>query len=222
MEKGDGPLKQADKFIQAPLMLIQRLLNMSEARARYLYKPTAVDRVLEKTILRLLPDSVTPNQITLFRFICIPIILLALFTGYTPFGLVLFVIAALSDAVDGALARTKNHITTWGILADPVADKLLIGFISLSLVISHVSVSLGLAIAVIEIFLILSSYYRYGGKVVPAKTVGKVKMILQCFGIGFLLLGIVTHVALFITFAYWILLASVVFALLSLFVYRSI
>jgi CDP-diacylglycerol--glycerol-3-phosphate 3-phosphatidyltransferase len=205
-----------------PLTFIDRMLNMSEARVRYLTKPTLIDRAFAATILKLFPETVTPNQVTLFRFVMIPVIVLALVFGYTGTGLVLFVLAALSDAVDGAMARTRKHITSWGILADPVADKLLVGLVSLILVTQYLSVPLGLTIVLLEFLLIASAYFRYKGRVVPAKTMGKLKMILQCVGIGLLLLAVVTGFAPLYVAAQWTLYGAVLFALLSLTVFRSI
>ncbi len=204
------------------LTWLDRLLNMSEARVRYLTKPTAIDRAFGATILKLFPESVTPNQVTLFRFIMIPIVLIALIFGYTEFGMVTFVLAAISDAVDGAMARTRKHITSWGILADPVADKLLIGLVSLVLVTQYLSPTLGISIVALELLLVASAYYRYRGKVVPAKTIGKLKMILQCVGIGLLLLSVVTGFAPLFEAARWVLYSAVLFALLSLTIFRSI
>ena len=213
---------KGQKFFRGPLTIIERLLNMDEARARYFSKPTPIDLFLERTVLQFIPESVTPNQITLFRFVCIPVVLVLLFAGYNLAGLILFVIAALSDMIDGALARTRQHITSWGILADPFADKLLIGFVSILLVTVYISVYLALTIVLIELTLIFSAYYRYKGKVVPAKLVGKVKMVLQSFGLGFLLLFMVVGSPVLLSIATYVLCAAILFALLSLFVYRSI
>jgi len=70
-----------------------------------------------------------PNIITLARILITPVIaLLPFIQGYGPkvACFVVFVIAAVSDIVDGRLARSRNLITDLGKLLDPVADKLLL------------------------------------------------------------------------------------------------
>ncbi len=202
--------------------LIDRVFNVSESRAKYLAKVTWIDRVVAATILKLVPASVTPNQITLFRFATIPIIITLFLTGRFVAGTALFLFSAFSDMLDGALARTTNHITMWGIICDPLADKLLIGSVSLILVTRYVSGYLALAIVAIELTLMASAYYRYKGRVVPAKLVGKIKMILQCVGIIFILFYVLFSWPGFLIAAKYTLYTAVAFAISSLVVYRSI
>ncbi|MDO8594338.1 MAG: CDP-alcohol phosphatidyltransferase family protein [bacterium] len=197
-------------------------LNLIGARWEYLTKVTPIDRFFAATIVPLLPKWVSPNRITIFRFISIPFILVLLITGYSLAGMILFVISALSDAVDGALARTAHRITKWGIIADPMADKLLIGSVALLVVWKNLGWPLVLGLVSIELVLAASAYFRYSGKLTPAKTVGKIKMILQCVGVSFVLLyGIVPN-PVFLLIGEYILYAAILFGLLSLFVYRSI
>ncbi|MEN9621865.1 MAG: CDP-diacylglycerol--glycerol-3-phosphate 3-phosphatidyltransferase [Candidatus Parcubacteria bacterium] len=208
---------------QHPLLtFLDRFLDVPEAKVTYLTRETAIDRLMAKTFLKLLPRSVTPNQITKFRLLTIPFIALLLALDLYVVGTVLFLFSAFSDALDGALARTQKKITTWGTLYDPIADKLLIGAVSVIIVSKYISPYLALVIVLIEIFLVSSAYYRYKGKVVPAKTMGKTKMILQCLGIIMLLAFILFEIPLLLVFATYILYAAIVFGLLSLFVFRSI
>lgn len=68
-----------------------------------------------------------PNMLTLFRLFCVPIFVLLFFLympNYFP-ALAVYVIASLTDAVDGFLARKLKQITPVGIVLDPLADKLL-------------------------------------------------------------------------------------------------
>jgi cardiolipin synthase len=65
-----------------------------------------------------------PNALTLLRFALVPAIALALLRGDTLLALLLFALSALSDAVDGHLARRWNQRTRFGAVADPLADKL--------------------------------------------------------------------------------------------------
>ncbi len=77
-----------------------------------------------------------PNQITLLRLIFIPFVIISVFDGDWPWALGLLVAAALSDALDGLLARTLHQQTMLGQYLDPIADKLLLS--SLFLVLSFV------------------------------------------------------------------------------------
>lgn len=66
-----------------------------------------------------------PNLITLVRFVLVLPVALAIAAGRPGLALLLFTIAGLSDALDGALARRGGWTSRFGALADPVADKLL-------------------------------------------------------------------------------------------------
>lgn len=77
-----------------------------------------------------------PNQITLLRLIFIPFVIILVFDGSWDWALGLLVLAGLSDALDGLLARTLHQQTMLGQYLDPIADKLLLS--SLFLVLSFV------------------------------------------------------------------------------------
>lgn len=194
-----------------------------EPRPKYVAKVTVIDRIFEKTVLKLFPRKYfKPNLITVFRFVSIPFVLFLLIDKYYMAGLMLFAVSAFSDAVDGAMARTRNQITDWGIVFDPLADKLLIGSVGFIVISSLVSLPLAISIVFIEFTLIISAYFRFKGEVVPAKLVGKIKMILQSFGVGFLLIFLAVGHPWLIVLATYTLYLAIVFAILSLVVYRSI
>ena len=71
-----------------------------------------------------------PNKLTLLRTILVPFFLLFLFLTAIPFGktiaLFLFVAAAITDAMDGHIARKNNLVTNFGKFLDPLADKVLV------------------------------------------------------------------------------------------------
>lgn len=70
-----------------------------------------------------------PNQITLFRIILIPVFILVFYlpVSWNHFGaFVVFWFAAISDALDGYLARKLNQSSSFGAFIDPVADKLMV------------------------------------------------------------------------------------------------
>lgn len=200
----------------------QKVLTLAESQTKYLAKVTAIDKVMRVLFLGLIPKSVTPNQITVFRFVSIPFIILLLLDGHYLSASIIFMFSALSDALDGALARTTGQVTRWGILADPLADKLLVGSVAIILISNFLNWKLAAVIVLLELLLIGSAYYRYKGKVIPAKITGKIKMIFQCFGIIFLFFFILFGGGFWLILAQATLYLAVVFALLSLLVYRSI
>jgi cardiolipin synthase len=77
-----------------------------------------------------------PNYITIFRFILVPFIVMALLSGYVGAALIGFVIAGVSDGIDGFIARRYNQGSELGAYLDPIADKLLL--ISLFVVLGFV------------------------------------------------------------------------------------
>ena len=71
-----------------------------------------------------------PNKITLFRVCMIPVFLIFMLVPSIPYSnyiaVAIFIIACLSDAVDGYIARKNNLVTNFGKFMDPLADKLLV------------------------------------------------------------------------------------------------
>ncbi len=76
-----------------------------------------------------------PNSLTILRILLIPLIVGLLIYEYVAYAFVTFVIAALTDALDGTIARMANQKTPFGAYLDPLADKLLLMtmFVTLSL-----------------------------------------------------------------------------------------
>ncbi len=69
-----------------------------------------------------------PNKITVFRIVMIPVFIICMsvnFTGHEIAALIVYIVAAASDFVDGHIARSQNLITDFGKFMDPLADKLL-------------------------------------------------------------------------------------------------
>jgi CDP-diacylglycerol--glycerol-3-phosphate 3-phosphatidyltransferase len=200
----------------------KKVLDLADSRVPYLSKVTFTDKIIKFLFLGLIPKKVTPNQITVFRFVTVPFIIWLLLKDHFLSASILFMFSALSDAIDGALARTTNRITRWGILADPLADKLLVGSVAVILISKFLSWPFAFVIVALELIILASAYYRYNGRVIPAKITGKIKMILQCVGIIFLFFFVLFGTIIWLTLAKITLSLAVVFALLSLIVYKSI
>jgi cardiolipin synthase len=78
-----------------------------------------------------------PNQLTLLRMMFLPFIVINLVNRHYSWALTLFVLAGLSDGLDGLLARTLKQQTLLGQYLDPIADKLLLSTMFLVLSILH-------------------------------------------------------------------------------------
>ncbi len=134
-----------------------------------------------------------PNFITLTRILLIPVFVV-LFATPTPnrslsAGLV-FVVAALTDLLDGYLARRNGQVTTLGKLLDPIADKLLVLSALILLVnVDRVSALVAILIIAREVAVTGIRAIAAGeGMVISAETTGKYKMALQVVAIVLLVL----------------------------------
>lgn len=78
-----------------------------------------------------------PNQLTLLRMLFLPFIVNSLVDGRYRTALILFILAGLSDGLDGLLARTLHQQTMLGQYLDPIADKLLLSTMFMVLSILH-------------------------------------------------------------------------------------
>jgi cardiolipin synthase len=83
--------------------------------------------------LRLNPLSSAPNMLTLMRMCMAPFLVAAILEGHFLLSFILFVVAGLTDALDGLLARALKQRSVLGHYLDPVADKLLLSTLFLVL-----------------------------------------------------------------------------------------
>lgn len=135
------------------------------------------------------------NMLTLLRLVLVPIFLLALFAGdghQTPSRIVAFVIfavAVVTDRFDGALARNYGMVTEFGALADPIADKTLIGaaLIGLSML-GDLPWWVTVLILVREVGITTLRFAVLRRGVIPASRGGKLKTLVQAIAIGLFVL----------------------------------
>jgi CDP-diacylglycerol---glycerol-3-phosphate 3-phosphatidyltransferase len=125
-----------------------------------------------------------PNALTLIRILLVPVVVVAL-TVETPGGstiaAIVFAIAALTDGLDGYIARTRQSVTTFGKVMDPVADKLMIAAALISLV-SLERLAAWVAMVIIAREFAVSGLRIAAGQqgvVIPASGIGKLKTIVQ-------------------------------------------
>ena len=132
-----------------------------------------------------------PNILTLLRIFMLPFIVVFTVEGFYRFALTLFVLSALTDFLDGYIARRQKTITSFGILLDPVADKLLTSSTLISLAYAKlcdpysVIAIVGREEAVTGMRAIAASR----GMLIPASRGGKLKTLLIMCSIVLLLSG---------------------------------
>lgn len=124
-----------------------------------------------------------PNYITLFRVVLIPFFINLMIYGYYREALVVFIVAGVTDALDGLIARLTKSQTELGAFLDPMADKLLIlsAFVTLVLL-DKMPVWLSIIVVSRDVILVLGSVILYVTghtlKVSPS-IVGKATTVLQ-------------------------------------------
>jgi CDP-diacylglycerol--glycerol-3-phosphate 3-phosphatidyltransferase len=175
------------------------------------------DDFLSHTLLRLIPYSVSPNMVTLFRFVCVPVVITLLLLHSYIWGTILFALGVLSDALDGAMARTRHQITHWGKVADPLADKLLIISTTLILATRYIGWWTVMLLVGIELILVLRALYRHAhGLPSGANAMGKIKMVLQSVALLILFVYVLSGTAFFLPLATGSIYIAIFFAFLSL------
>jgi len=129
----------------------------------------------------------TANKLTIFRVLLIPIFLWALYSRWASFWpwsmvpLAVFILAAVTDLLDGSIARKRGQVTTFGKFMDPLADKLLVTAALVAFV------DFGIINGIIAIVIISREFVVTGlrliavseDKVIAANFWGKLKTILQ-------------------------------------------
>jgi CDP-diacylglycerol---glycerol-3-phosphate 3-phosphatidyltransferase len=134
-----------------------------------------------------------PNFITLVRILLIPVFVLLFFTPTPDRSLsaaVIFVVAAITDLLDGYIARRTGQVTKLGKLLDPIADKLLVlSALILLLNIDRVSALAAMLVIAREVAVSGIRAIAAGeGMIIAAEATGKYKMALQVVAITLLIL----------------------------------
>ncbi|GAB6088176.1 CDP-diacylglycerol--glycerol-3-phosphate 3-phosphatidyltransferase [Alkaliphilus crotonatoxidans] len=134
------------------------------------------------------------NKLTILRILLVPVFMIFLLNKIpygVPIAAGIFIIAAITDTLDGYIARKKNMITNFGKFMDPLADKLLVSAALISLVqMGRLSAWVVVVIIAREFTIsILRAVAAAEGVVIAASWWGKAKTITQIIAIIFLLLN---------------------------------
>jgi CDP-diacylglycerol--glycerol-3-phosphate 3-phosphatidyltransferase len=125
-----------------------------------------------------------PNVLTLLRILLVPVLVAALVQeggGGDKLAAAVFVLASITDALDGWIARRQKSVSTFGKLMDPLADKLLVTAALVSLVsLDRVSAWVAMVIIAREFAVTgLRQLAMEHGEVIPASQWGKIKTVAQ-------------------------------------------
>ena len=137
-----------------------------------------------------------PNQLTLLRILLIPVFIVVFYLPYESsnfFACGIFILAAVTDILDGYYARKLNQISQLGVFLDPVADKLMVAVVLVLLVQRNPEIYLAIPAAIIIGREITVSALREwmaelgARKKVAVSDLGKIKTIIQMVALGFLI-----------------------------------
>ena len=137
-----------------------------------------------------------PNKLTIFRIILVPIMVIIPFFNIqgdflgVPITMwlvnLIFIIASITDKLDGTIARKNNLVTTFGKFLDPIADKILV-IAAMTMLVEMAKLPAWIPIIVIAREFIVSGYrliaVEKGGKVIAASIWGKLKTVTQMIAI---------------------------------------
>lgn len=136
------------------------------------------------------------NKLTIFRIILVPIMVIIPFLGiqgelfsipitYLIIDLI-FIIASITDKLDGYIARSRNQVTTFGKFLDPLADKILV-LTAMIMLVEMGRLPAWIPVIVLAREFIVSGYrliaVEKGGKVIAASVWGKMKTVTQMIAI---------------------------------------
>mgnify|MGYP001231689000 FL=1 len=142
------------------------------------------------------PFMTIPNQLTLLRILLIPVFIVVFYLPYEQsniFACGIFILAAVTDILDGYYARKLNQVSSLGVFLDPVADKLMVAVVLVLLVQKNPEIYLTIPAAIIIGREITVSALREwmaelgARKKIAVSNLGKIKTIIQMVALGFLI-----------------------------------
>jgi cardiolipin synthase len=136
-----------------------------------------------------------PNILTIFRLLLAPVFVLVFFSEISnahALALLVYIVASLTDFLDGYIARKYNLITEIGKVLDPFADKVMLITVLICLYISgRIPLVIPVVVVVKEIFMIISGlilYFRKERMVIPSNILGKSATVMFMLSILLLML----------------------------------
>lgn len=143
-----------------------------------------------------------PNKLTLLRIILVPVSMALVLTDYYYIALAVFIVASLTDLLDGYIARKYDLVTSFGKIMDPLADKILVFGILLCFLEQGFINSWSIIIILAREFFVtgMRVVAVSKGKVIAASMWGKIKTNVQIFAviIGFVCFGLGSETSILI------------------------
>ena len=140
------------------------------------------------------------NSLTIFRILALPFCAYALFKNggaddsWRIIAFTLFFIVGLSDILDGEIARSRNQITEFGKLLDPIADKAMLATASIGAsILGMLSWWVTAIFLIREVAVTILRFAVIKNGVIPASKGAKLKTFFQNFGVGFYILPLPTY-----------------------------
>jgi CDP-diacylglycerol--glycerol-3-phosphate 3-phosphatidyltransferase len=145
-------------------------------------------------------DLNLPNALTIFRILALPFCAYALFKNggeddsWRIIAFTLFFIVGLSDILDGKIARSRNQITEFGKLLDPIADKAMLATASIGAsLLGMLSWWVTAIFLIREVAVTILRFAVIKNGVIPASKGAKLKTFFQSFGVGFYILPLPSY-----------------------------
>ena len=182
----------------------------------------SIDRFWQITVFRFLPGFITPDFFTVLRFVFIPFIILAIVLSDFYMAFFLFLISALSDSLDGSLARSRKMVSVAGAFFDIIADKLLNTMVLSFMAIFYFEPWLPLLVVLVDLMVL------FGGLILnltlkrkdfKSDFLGKIKMTVEMISIIVILIAYAASSLLLINVSAWILILLFLLETASLTVY---
>ena len=133
-----------------------------------------------------------PNKLTIGRIIAVPFFVALYMLGFYIAALVIFILASLTDMLDGKIARKRNLVTNFGKIMDPLADKILV-YSALALMTGDGTVPAWMLIVILAREFAISGMRTVAaseGIVIAAGMSGKIKTVLQMIAVPVLILAL--------------------------------
>ena len=162
------------------------------------------------------------NALTALRLLLVPVFLYFLFAGdghetasrITAFAI--FAVAIITDRIDGWLARTYDMVTEFGTLADPIADKLLIGAALIGLsTLGDLPWWVTVLILMRELGVTVMRFALLDRGVIPASRGGKLKTLVQAIAIGLFILPLHSWPPVWTTVAWAVMWVAIVLTVVT-------
>ena len=157
-----------------------------------------------------------PNKLTIARIIAVPFFIISYYLGWYIPAFIIFILASVTDTLDGKIARKRGLVTNFGKIMDPLADKVLVYSAFLVMVPDPVPAWM-LVIILAREFLVagVRTVAASKGIVIAAAMSGKIKTVLQMIAVPMLLLCPVFNMGWFTVLSKIMLWASLVMTVVS-------